>query len=285
VVRLLIFGAGMSGLAIARLAASRGLAAGVTSRGRLDPPPGVTLVPFESAAEAIAQATCIVSTAPPDSSGDPVLARWGAAITAGPATWLGYLSTTGVYGNHDGGWVDEDTTPTPHAARSHRRLASEQEWRAAAAGRPLDIMRLAGIYGPGRSALDDVRSGRARRVIKPGHAFGRIHRDDIAAGVLAAIEHPPRGTRILNFSDDEPAESALVITEAARLLNLPPPPEIPFAQAVAGMSDMGRSFWADNRKVANTKTKAALHLAWRYPSYREGLQAILAEERGGGLNQ
>jgi nucleoside-diphosphate-sugar epimerase len=240
-------------------------------------------VPFAAASAAIAVADYIVSTAAPDANGDPVLARWGAEIAAGPARWLGYLSTTGVYGDRGGAWVDESTPPAPGADRSRRRVAAEQAWIAAASGRPLDLIRLAGIYGPGRSAIDDVRSGRARRIIKPGHAFGRIHRDDIAGGVMAALKHPPPGTRILNFSDDFPAESAAVLTEAARLLALPPPPEIPFAEAWAGMSDMGRSFWAENRKVSNAATKAALNLAWRYPSYREGLAAILLQERADGL--
>ncbi len=277
---LLIFGAGYSGLAIAAAGAAAGLSVSVTSRGQPACPAGTKLVPFEAAQAAIAGADYIVSTAAPAGQGDPVLARWGAEIAAGGARWLGYLSTTGVYGDRGGDWVDESTQPAPGAERSHRRVAAEQAWITVADGRPMDLIRLAGIYGPGRSALDDVRSGRARRVIKPGHAFGRIHRDDIAAGVIAALRHPPAGTRVLNFSDDLPAESAVVLTEAARLLGVKPPPEVPFAEAWAGMSDMGRSFWAENRKVANTATKAALDLAWRYPSYREGLAAILAEELG-----
>ncbi len=277
---LLIFGAGYSGLAIAAAGVAKGLSVWLTSRGQPALPAGVNLVPFEAAQAAIAAADYIVSTAAPAGQGDPVLARWGGDIATGGALWLGYLSTTGVYGDRGGGWVDESTQPAPGAERSRRRVAAEHAWGTAASGRPLDLIRLAGIYGPGRSALDDVRSGRARRVIKPGHAFGRIHRDDIAAGVIAALSHPPTGTRVLNFSDDVPAESAVVITEAARLLDVKPPPEVPFAEAWAGMSDMGRSFWAENRKVANTATKAALQLAWRYPSYREGLAAILAEERG-----
>ncbi len=126
--------------------------------------------------------------------------------------------------------------------------------------------------------MDEIRSGRARRVVKPGHAFGRIHRDDIAAGVVAAMLHPPQGTRVLNFSDDVPAESAAVLTEAAELLGVQPPPEVEFEAAWAAMSEMGRSFWAENRKVASAKTQAALRMPWRYPSFREGLRAILAEE-------
>ncbi len=275
---LLVFGAGYSGVAIAAAGVAAGLSVAVTSRGHTPLGNGATLIAFDQAKDAIAAADFVVSTAAPAGPGDPVLDRWGAAIAAGPARWIGYLSTTGVYGDRNGGWVDEATLPAPGADRSRRRVAAEQAWVAVAGGRPLDLIRLAGIYGPGRSALDEVRSGRARRVIKPGHAFGRIHRDDIAAGVLAALGHPPATTRVLNFSDDLPAESAAVLAEAARLLGVPPPPEMPFADAWAGMSDMGRSFWAENRKVANAATKAALGLAWRYPTYREGLAAILAEE-------
>jgi nucleoside-diphosphate-sugar epimerase len=257
VAKLLVFGAGYSGLAIARAARGAGYDTAVTSRGMVTCD-DVTIIPFDGAAGWIAQATHIVSTAAPDEAGDPILARWGAALLACPAGWFGYLSTTGVYGDRQGGWVDEDTEPAPGAARSRRRLAAEQAWVACAAGRPLDLCRLAGIYGPGRSALNEVRSGHARRVIAPGHAFGRIHRDDIAAGVVAAMARPPAGTRVLNFSDDEPAESAAVLTEAASLLGVDPPQAVPFAQAWEGMSPMGQSFWAENRRVANAKTKAAL---------------------------
>jgi nucleoside-diphosphate-sugar epimerase len=261
---------------------ARGISVAVTSRGAKGLPDGAVLVPFGAAGAAIGAARCVVSTAAPAGAGDPVLAAWGDDLRAAKLDWLGYLSTTGVYGDRGGGWVEEDTAPAPGAARSVRRVAAEAAWIAVAAGRSLDICRLAGIYGPGRSALDDVRSGRARRVIAPGHAFGRIHRDDIAAGVVAAMGHPASGTRVLNFADDVPAESADVLAEAARLLGVAPPPAVPLAEAWPGMSEMGRSFWAENRKVRAEQTKAALGIAWRYPSYREGLAAILAEERGEG---
>ena len=277
VANLLVFGAGYSGLAIARAAAAAGFGVEVTSRGGVVAP-GVRIVPFDAAGPSIAAATHIASTAAPGEAGDPVLARWGDALAGSGAGWFGYLSTTGVYGDRQGGWVDEDTPVQPGADRSRRRVAAELAWAACAGGRPLDVIRLAGIYGPGRSAFDDIRSGHARRVIKPGHAFGRIHRDDIAAGVVAAMAHPPAGTRVLNFSDDVPSESAAVLTEAARLLGVPPPPEVDFDTAWQGMSAMGRSFWAENRRVSNAKTKAALGIAWLYPGYREGLAAIL---RGG----
>ncbi len=262
---LVVFGPGYCGAAIAVAARQAGHAVATVGRG----------------GEAdLAAATHVLSTVPPDESGDPVLARHGAAIAAAPALrWIGYLSTTGVYGDRGGGWVDEATPPAPGAERSRRRLAAEQAWIAAAGGRALDIFRLAGIYGPGRSAFDDLRAGRARRIDKPGHSFGRIHRDDIVAAVLAAMaQDTPPGVRILNLSDDAPAESAAVIAEAALLLGVPAPPLVPFDEAWAAMSPMARSFWAEDRKVDSRATKAALGIAWRYPSYREGLRAILADD-------
>jgi nucleoside-diphosphate-sugar epimerase len=148
----------------------------------------------------------------------------------------------------------------------------------------VDVFRLAGIYGPGRCALDEVRAGRARRIEKPGHAFGRIHRDDIVAAVLAAVRQVrPPGVRILNLNDDEPAEPVRVIEEAARLLGVQPPPAVPFAEAP--MTPMGRSFWAESRRVASAKTQASLGLRWRFPTYREGLRAILADERQHGSGE
>ena len=279
---LLVFGAGYTGLAIATEAAARGFSVTVTSRAATKVPTGVALVPFDAAGPAIAAAACIVSSVPPDAAGDPVLARWGDALAAAHPVWFGYLSTTRVYGDRGGGWVDETTLPAPGSARSRRRLAAEQAWVATAAGRNLDLIRLAGIYGPGRSAFDDIRAGRARCIVKPGHAFGRIHRDDIAAGVIAAIARPPAGIRVLNFTDDTPAESEAVVTEAARLLGVKPPPSVPFETAYAEMSDMARSFWAENRRVSCAATKAVLGINWKYPNYREGLEAILAEERCNG---
>ncbi|MBV9782318.1 MAG: SDR family NAD(P)-dependent oxidoreductase, partial [Acidisphaera sp.] len=202
------------------------------------------------------------------------------AIAGAPhLRWIGYLSSTGVYGDRGGAWVDEATPPAPDSPRALRRLAAERQWAELADRRAVDLFRLAGIYGPGRSAFDALRAGTARRIVRPGHAFGRIHRDDIAAAVLAAIRAPAPCVRVLNLADDEPAESAVVIEEAARLLGVAPPPPIAYADAEPAMSPMARSFWAANRKVSGAATQAALGLRWRYPSYREGLRAILAAER------
>ena len=279
---LAVFGLGYSGAAIAALAAAAGWRVTAVSRSpeRAAPPAGVAVAPFDDAGPLLAEITHLVATAPPGAAGDPVLARHAAALAAAPRLrWAGYLSTTGVYGDRGGGWVDEDTEPAPSSDRGRRRLAAERAWRAAMAGRSLDLFRLAGIYGPGRSAFDDLRAGTARRVLKPGHQFGRTHRDDIAAAVLAAAgQELPPGTRVLNLTDDEPAESAVVTAEAAGLLGLPVPEAVPFERAVADMSEMGRSFWAENRRVRASATQAVLGLRWRYPTYREGLRAVLAAE-------
>lgn len=279
---LVIFGLGYCGGAIARLAASNGWRVGTILRNPAAPLPAQV---DRVDATAFAHATHLLVTAPPTDAGDPCLLAHAAAIAAAPALrWIGYLSTTGVYGNRDGAWVDETTPPAPTTDRTRRRVAAEQAWSAFADRHAVDIFRLAGIYGPGRSAFDDLRDGTARRTIKPGHCFGRIHRDDIAMGVLAAAaQDRPPGSRILNFADDEPAESATVLEEAASLLGIDPPPAIPFETAWATMSPMARSFWAENRKVSAARTKAALGIAWRYPTFREGLRAIFSEQAGNRL--
>ena len=277
---LLIFGLGYSGRAIAKTAVAAGWRVSATTRSVAAAEPGVTLLPFSKAAPAIASATHILSTAAPDETDDPVLARYHAALKAAPAKWLGYLSTTGVYGDAGGSWVDEDTPPKPGSDRTRRRIAAEHAW--ASLEKPLAIFRLAGIYGPGRSMLDDLRAGQARHVLKPGHFFGRIHRDDISQAVLAALGK--NATGIFNLSDDEPAPPSDVVQEAARLLGTAPPSPVPYEQIVNRMCPTARSFWAENRKVSAEKTKSRLGLAWRYPTYREGLAAILAEERADDLS-
>lgn len=290
---LLVAGLGYAGAEAARLAAVAGWEVAGTARdlAAAAPRPGVAASAFTDVGPVLRRATHLLVTAPPGESGDPVIAAHRDAIDAGLTTgrlrWVGYLSTTGVYGDRGGGEVDEATAPAPGQARSVRRLAAEQAWRDLVAGRAaLDIFRVGGIYGPGRSVLNELRAGTARRVVKPGHAFSRIHRDDIAQAVCAAIgQDLPRAVRVLHLVDDEPAESAQVTGHAARLLGLPPPPAIPFEAAALRMSPLALSFWAENRRVANAATKAALGIAWRYPTYREGLGAILAQERAEGLAQ
>jgi nucleoside-diphosphate-sugar epimerase len=277
--QLLIFGLGYTGRAVATLARDAGWQVTATERRQGAPLPGIRTLPFDQAALAIAQATHVLATAPPGDSGDPALAAFGAELAAAPALRaICYLSTTGVYGDRGGAWVDETTEPAPQSPRAHRRLAAEQAWSALANRRAVDLFRLAGIYGPGRSALDDVRAGRARRIIAPDHKFGRIHRDDIAGAVLAALARETPGLRVLHGNDDLPAASAEVIAEAATLLNLPLPPAIPLAEAWPGMSEMARSFWSENRRVASARTQAELARRWTYPTYREGLRAILTAE-------
>jgi nucleoside-diphosphate-sugar epimerase len=289
--RMLILGLGYAGRAIAAEALRAGFQVAGTQR---DPtasgvPTGVSLLRFDAAGPPIAEATHLVATAPPGEAGDPVLAAHAGTIAAaGALRWVGYLSTTGVYGDRGGAWVEETTPPAPQQDRSRRRLAAEQDWAATLAGRAaLDLFRTAGIYGPGRSALDEVRAGRARRVVRPGHSFSRIHVEDIARAVVAAARGPQGGPpRVLHLADDAPAEGAAVTAEAARLLGAPLPPAVPFEEAWAGMSPMGRGFWAENRRVRSAATQEALGLRWRYPSFREGLAAIhRAEQAGQGLLQ
>ncbi len=279
--RILVFGNGYTGAAIAAAARAAGRAVSVVSR----TPDAPNLIDFTDAGDAIARATHIVATAPPGPTGEPVLTAHAAAIRAAPMLrWVGYLSTTGVYGDRGGGWVDEASEVAPGSDRARRRVAAEAAWRGTCAHVALDLFRVAGIYGPGRSAFDDLRAGRARRVSKPGQAFGRIHRDDIAGAVLAAIlQTRTPSVRVLHLADDLPAESAEVIAEAARLLDIAPPPLRDYAALAPGMSEMARSFWAENRKVASAITQAALGRPWRYPTYREGLRAILSQERQHGL--
>ena len=226
---LIVFGYGYSGSAIAQAARDAGFTTSATMRAPMRTGAvhsGVALVPFSEAEAALRETSHIVSTVPPDDDGDPVLNAFGRAIAGAPRLrWAGYISTTGVYGDRGGAWVDEDTPVAPGPPRARRRVEAEQAWTALGDRVAVDLFRTAGIYGPGRSVLDDVRAGKARRVVKPGQAFGRIHRDDIAAAVVTAAQQTrPPGVRVLHLADDEPAESAAVIAEAARLLDVPPPP-------------------------------------------------------------
>lgn len=236
--------------------------------------PGTPLGPL------LSQATHLLLSIGPDAGGDPVLAAEAGAIAdAAPHLgWAGYLSTTGVYGDHGGAWVDEDTPLTPGTARGVARVRAEAGWQALAeaSGLPLHIFRLAGIYGPGRGPFEKIRAGTARRIIKPGQVFSRIHAEDIAAALLASIAQPTPGA-IYNLCDDCPAPPEEVLAHAAGLLGLPPPPEVPWEDAE--MTPMARSFYAESKRVDNARIKAALGLRLRYPDYPSGLAAIL---RAGG---
>jgi nucleoside-diphosphate-sugar epimerase len=222
--------------------------------------------------------THIVSSVPPNDSGDPVIQKFGAELSkrARGFQWVAYLSTTGVYGDHGGAVVDEATPLTPNTDRGSRRVAAEAAWNAIA-GLPLHIFRLAGIYGPGRNALESVKDGSAKRVIKAGQIFSRIHVEDIAGVLLASIDKPRAGA-IYNMADDEPCPPQDVISFAAGLLGVEPPPDIPFEEAK--LSAMARSFYADSKRVSNALVKRELGYEFQYPNYRDGLRAILHQSAG-----
>jgi nucleoside-diphosphate-sugar epimerase len=272
--RLFVFGLGYSASRLVKRLLKEGWeVAGTWHR---EPPhdlPGVTLHQFDRthplAPGTLDGFTHLLSSIPPDANGDPALELHGEEIKN--IEWIGYLSTTGVYGTRDGDWVDEDSELVPTQDRSKRRAVAEKGWLAVKA----HIFRLAGIYGPGRSILDDVRAGVAKRIDKPGHVFSRIHVDDIANVLLASITKPNPG-RIYNLCDDDPAQPAKTVEEACRLLNLPLPPVVSFEEA--GLSPMALTFWADNKRVSNERIKHELGVKLAYPNYRVGLAAILEEE-------
>jgi len=231
--------------------------------------------PLEAPQTALDGSTHVLISIPPDERGDPVLDRHGADIAAVRGLrWVGYLSTTGVYGDRDGGWVDESSDRDPTGSRGRRRLHAEDGWLALWRDMdvPVHLFRLAGIYGPGRNALETVRSGRGRRVHKPGQVFSRIHVDDIV-GVLRASMASPRPGSAYNVCDDEAAPPEAVIAFACELLGREPPPLIPIDEAE--LSDMARSFYADNKRVSNRRIKEELGVALRWPDYRRGLRGLL----------
>ncbi|NMM44864.1 SDR family oxidoreductase [Rhodospirillaceae bacterium KN72] len=221
---------------------------------------------------ALEQATHLLSSVPPDEDGDPVIDLHGGDIrNAAPFDWIGYLSTTGVYGNRDGATVDETADLTPSGSRGRRRLLAEQAWFSLGEAGPVQTFRLAGIYGPGRNALETVRSGRAKRVVKPGQVFSRIHVDDIRQILLASMAKPENGAAY-NCCDDDPAPPQEVIAYACELMGVEPPPEIPFEEAE--LSPMARSFYADNKRVSNDRIKRELGVDLLWPSYRSALKTL-----------
>ncbi len=281
--RLFVFGVGYSGLEIARLAKTRGwaVAGTCTSAARAEQlrAEGIEALVFDGsmapASPVLGEATHVICTIAPQSGEDPALRACGHLMTS--TKWLGYLSTTGVYGDHFGGWVDESTPAAPNLARSKERLVAERAWQAQGlylAAR-VDLFRLPGIYGPGRSAIDQVKAGTARRIDKPGQVFSRIHVADIAGTVFAAMTSERPGT-IYNVADDLPAPTPEVVAYACELLGRPLPPLIPWEQAAPAMSPMARSFYAESRRVRNERIKRELGVSLLYPTYREGLKAIAA---------
>jgi dTDP-4-dehydrorhamnose reductase len=236
-------------------------------------PQGEGKAPFVAALHA---SDLVLVSIAPDAEGDPVLRHFHAELAAAKPETLVYLSTVGVYGDHAGAWVDETSECRPTSKRSQERLAAENAWRSFGdeAGVPVAIIRLAGIYGPGRGPFEKIRRGTARRIVKAGQVFNRIHVDDIAQIVEAVFERRAEG--IFNGVDDEPSPPEEVLTYAAKLLDLPPPPEAPFEKA--DLSPMARSFYGESKRVRNDKIKSDLGVRLAYPSYREGLEAILAAE-------
>jgi len=230
--------------------------------------------------DAIAAADAALISIPQDENGDPALRVCGDAfMEAQHLRAIVYLSTVGVYGDSAGGWVDEATPPQTHSARGVQRLAAERSWQhlGARRGIPVAVLRLAGIYGPGRNALTQVARGGARRIVKPGQVFNRIHVFDIAQAIDAAFEAAASG--IFNVADNEPTPPGDPLTFAAQLLGIALPPEVPFDQAAPAMSPLALSFWQECRRVRNDKLKRELGVALRYPTYREGLRALSLLDR------
>jgi dTDP-4-dehydrorhamnose reductase len=219
--------------------------------------------------------THLLHSIPPGLSGDPVLAHYREEIAGlRSLKWVGYLSTVGVYGDQKGRWVDESTAPRPNSERTEARVEAEQAWLrfGEETGVPVQIFRLAGIYGPGRSVFDKLRAGTARRIRKDGQVFSRIHVEDIASVLEASIARPKAGA-IYNVADDEPAAPDEVVAYAAELLGVQAPPEVAFDEA--DLTPMARSFYEGSRRISNARIKSELGVVLRYPTYREGLAALL----------
>jgi len=284
---LFLFGYGFSGQALARRLAARGWTVSATHRDAesaariaADGHTPVDLGDRGAVIGALRRTQALLVTAPPGPQGCPGLnSLVGPMAEAGAfPDWIGYLSTTGVYGDRQGGWVTEASRLAAQSVEGARRVGAERDWLDVARGMGLTvtIFRLPGIYGPGRSAFDRLRSGVARRITTPGQVFSRIHVDDLAAGLEASIAHPRAGG-IYNLCDDEPAPNADVIAHAARLLGMDPPPEV--ALEDANLSAAAMRFYGESKRVSNARAKA--ELGWRpmYPTYREGLAAILFTEQ------
>ncbi|GGF47084.1 Nucleoside-diphosphate-sugar epimerase [Mameliella alba] len=283
---LLSLGHGFSARALAPLLLSEGWEVIGTTRdpAKLEAMRATGVTPIlwqeDSVTKALGRATHLLMSAAPDAEGDPALRLVGPAIAASAPRieWAGYLSTTGVYGDHQGGWVTEDTPLDPATRRGQLRVEAEAAW-AAVPGLPLHIFRLAGIYGPGRGPFAKLRKGTARRIIKPNQVFSRIHVEDIAQVLRASIARPNPGAAY-NLCDDAPAPPQDVIACAAEMLGMPIPPEVPFEEAE--LSPMARSFYGESKRVCNARIKEELGVTLRYPDYQSALAAILAAEQASG---
>jgi nucleoside-diphosphate-sugar epimerase len=282
--RLFCFGYGYSAEALARRLSPR-LAelAGTRTNPEVSPEAGAVLSayrgdgPSAEVRSLLTGTTHLLVSIPPDLEGDAVLRDFADDIAALPGlAWVGYLSTVGIYGDAKGGWVDETSPVRPLTERSLRRAEAERAWLdfGVSAGRRVEVFRLAGIYGPGRSVIDNLRAGTARRIVKPGQVFNRIHVDDIARVLAAAIDKDT-GHRVFNVSDDEPAPPEDVVAYAAELLGLPVPEALPFE--AAGLSGVAASFWSECKRVRNDRIRRDLGVELLYPTYREGLRALAVQ--------
>ena len=260
--QMLIFGMGYAASHLADRLRARGWeVAGTTQDGRAD---SIAFADDAAVLAALREATHILSSVPPAAGADPVLARYGDAIALAPATWTGYLSSTGVYGDADGAWVDESA---PVKGRRPDRNAADAAWRALRSD--MRVFRLPGIYGPGRSILDRIAEGHAHRIDLSGQVFSRIHVDDIAGGIIASFRGP---AGVYNLADDEPCHQNRLVEWGCAMLDAPLPPLQTLDEA--GLSPTARAFYSENRRVANGRAKRLLGWAPRYPSFREGLAAL-----------
>lgn len=286
---LFCFGIGYSATVLARRLLAEGWRVAGTSRHQTHcdalRAEGIAAVPFERGRPIdpvlLDGVTHLLASVPPDKDGDPVLAEHFADIAGqSQLRWIGYLSTTTVYGDYRGNWVDENEPLRPSHERAWRRVHAEQRWfdLKRLHRRPTHVFRLAGIYGPGRSVLDDVRDGSVQRIVKKKQYFGRIHVEDIATVLRASMERPNPGA-VYNVADDLPAPPQDVAAFACELLGVEPPPPVPFEAVRETMSPMQLSFWTDSKKVRNERIKSELGVTLAYPDYKAGLRAILAAER------
>ena len=279
---LFCFGYGFSARHLVPLLLAEGWTASATTRSEnISKGNGIDFIKFDSVSDShLLKASHVLLSAPPGEFGDPILDRYHYLLSqASHLKWIGYLSTTGVYGDTAGTWVTEASPLNPTNRRSRYRVAAEASWLDLHQNYdlPIHIFRLAGIYGSGRSSLDQVRSGRAQRVNKSGHKFSRIHAADIASVLLASINAPNPG-RIYNVCDDEPASQADVVNFACNLLGASVPALVEFEEAAKTMSPLAKSFWQDNRLVDNSRIKDELGADLAYPNYRAGLSAIYNAE-------